>query len=300
MPKDGYHGASAWRSISPSYFKVFQIPLLRGRFLNDGDREGTAPVMLINETMATRFWPNGDPIGERVTIDKGAGPPFTDEFRQIVGIVGDVRDDEPDRSLWPTMYVPVAQVPDGLTAIDVQNLPMMWVVRTKAAPYSLSAAVQRELRAASGGLAVGHLRPMEQVIAELTTRQSFSMLLMTVFSASALVLAAVGVYGLIAYSLRQRTHEIGIRMALGAKGSEVLWMMAGQGIKLALLGVGAGLASALMLARFLSSLLYGVTPTDPLTFAGVIAALLGVSLFASFIPARRATKVDPTVALRYE
>ncbi len=300
LPKNGYHGASAWRSISPNYFKVFRIPLLRGRSFNDRDSAGGAPVMVINETMATRFWPKGDPLGERITIDKGAGAPFTEAPREIVGVVADVRDDELNRALWPTMYIPVSQVSDGLTASDNQNLPTMWVVRTKAAPYSLSASVQRELRTASGGLPVGHVRSMEQVIVESMASNDFNATLMTIFACAALLLAAIGIYGLMAYLVQQRVREIGIRIALGAQRSDVFRLVLGQGLKLALIGICIGLAASFGLTRLMASQLYGLSATDPLTFAGVAIGLAFSALLACYIPARRAMRVDPAVALRHE
>ncbi len=303
VPKDGYHGAAAWRSISPNYFRVFRIPLLRGRSFDDHDSAGAAPVVVINETMATQFWPKGDPLGERIAIDKGAGPPFTEPPRQIIGVVADVRDDELNRALLPTMYIPVSQVSDGLIAIDNQNLPTMWAVRTKVAPGSLSAAIQRELRAASGGLPVGHIRSMDQVILESTARNDFNTTLMTIFAGTALLLAAIGIYGLLAYSVQQRTNEIGIRLALGAESSHIRNMVVFQGLRLALAGVAIGEVAALILTRLLSSfshLLYGVGTSDPATFAAVATLLTVVALAACYIPARRATRIDPMVALRYE
>jgi len=300
VPKDGYHGASAWRSISPNYFKVFRIPLLRGRLFDNRDSGGSPPVALINETLAAQFWPMGDPLGERITIDKGAGPPFAEPPREIIGVVADVRDDEPNRAILPTIYIPVSQVSDGLTALNNQNLPTMWVIRTRVAPDSLSADIQRELRAASGGLPAGDIRSMEQVILESTARNDFNTTLMTIFAGAALILAAIGIYGLMAYTVQQRNQEIGIRMALGAQPGDVLRMVQRDGALLCIAGIAIGISGAFAVTRLLKSLIFGVSPTDPVTFISVAILLAAVAFAACWIPARRASRVDPMVALRHE
>ena len=199
------------------------------------------------------------------------------------------------------LFVPMAQVPDALTALHARA-PMIWFVRTGVEPFSLSAAIQRQLRDASGGVPVARtaIRAMDDVIAESTSRQHFHMMLMTIFAAAALLLAAIGVYGVMAYSVQERTREIGIRVALGAKSTEVRNMMLVQGMSVALVGVGIGLIAALGLARVIASFLFGVTARDPAVFTVVPIVLAGVALVAVWLPARRATRVDPMVALRHE
>jgi ABC-type antimicrobial peptide transport system permease subunit len=197
------------------------------------------------------------------------------------------------------MYVPNAQVPDALNVLNVRLTPLAWVVRTRGEPMALRAAVEEQLRQVSG-LPVAEVRTMEQVISRSTSRQRFNMLLMTVFGGSALLLAAIGVYGLMAYSVQQRTQEIGIRMALGAETGDVQRMVLSQGLRYALIGVVFGSAAAFGLARLLATFLYGVTVRDPVVFTVVPVLLTVVSLLAIWVPALRATRVDPLTALRYE
>jgi putative ABC transport system permease protein len=290
----------AWRSVSANYFSVFRIPILRGRAFTDRDDAGATPVVLINEALAKQYWPKGDPLGERITIGKDVGPQFAEPPRQIIGVVGDVRDNGLNQKPSPIMYIPVSQVTDGMTVLNEQILPIMWVVRTKVAPYSLSTEIQRELRAASGGLPVGHIRSMDQVVAESTARNDFNTTLLTIFASVALLLAAIGIYGLMAYTVQQRTQEIGIRMALGAGPGNVRSMIVLQGMKLALVGVFLGVAAAFALTRLMASMIYGVKTWDPLVFVTVTILLSAVALFATYVPARRAARVSPLVALRYE
>jgi ABC-type antimicrobial peptide transport system permease subunit len=198
------------------------------------------------------------------------------------------------------MYVPIAQVNDAIIALNNRIVPMQWIVRTNLQPFSLSADIQRELREASGGLPVAHIRSMQQVVGESTARNDFYMTLLTIFAGVALVLAAIGVYGLMAYSVQQRTQEIGVRMALGASPQQVRRMVVIQGMQLALVGVVIGVGSALALTRLMASLLYGVKPWDPLMIVLVAALLSAVTFFATYLPATRASRVDPMVALRYE
>ena len=299
--KDGpYHGGGGWLPVSPRYFEVFRIPLVSGRMFADQDSGAADRVVIITQAMAKEYWPKGDALGARITIGKGIGPEFEEPPRQIVGIVGDVHQGALNRPPDQIMYVPIAQVNDAIIKLNNGIGPMIWLVRTKLQPFSLSADIQRELREASGGLPVGHVRSMEQVVGESTARNDFYMTLLTIFAGVALVLAAIGVYGLMAYSVQQRTQEIGVRMALGASPQLVRRMVVRQGMLLALVGVVLGVGSALALTRLMSSLLYGVKPWDP-AMIGLVAVLLsGVTLLATYLPARRASRVDPMVALRYE
>lgn len=198
------------------------------------------------------------------------------------------------------MYVPVAQVNDGVTALNNKITPLTLLVRTKIQPFTLSEDIQREIRAASGGLPVAHIRSMEQVRGESTSRSDFNMTLLAIFAGVGLLLAAIGIYGLTSYSVEQRTQEIGIRMALGAGPHDVRKMVVMQGMWLALIGVFLGVAAALALTRLIANLLYGVKPWDPISIVSVAALLIAIALFATYIPARRASRVDPLVSLRYE
>ncbi len=291
------HGSARRMVVSASYFEVLKIPLIRGRLFVDADRLGAPGVAIINEAMARQFWPKGDPLDSQIFIGKGL--PWLDEpARQIIGVVGDVHDNALGENPQPAVFVPAAQLSDARTA----GIPVTWVIRTRAPSPSLNSAIQNELRQATG-VPVPPLRSMEEVMAQSTARQDFNMLLMSIFGGSALLLAAIGVYGLMAYSVKQRTHEIGIRMALGAQKRDVFRMVIGQGLRLVLAGLAIGVAAALILTRLLSSfshLLYGVRASDPATFVAVSLVLSGVAVLACYIPARRATKVDPMVALRYE
>jgi putative ABC transport system permease protein len=297
---DKYNGNEQWRSVSAHYFSAFKVPLLRGRAFTDHDTGQSARVLIINETMAKKYWPKEDPIGTRMTIGKGLGPDFEEPAREIVGIVGDVREHGLADARQGVMYVPAGQVADGLTQLVNKVVPLSWVVRTSMEPKALTAAIQHEFLAFDGQLPVSKIRTMEEVIAESTARQNFNMLLLTIFAATALLLAAIGIYGLMAYSVEQRTQEIGIRIALGAGSQDMLRLVIVQGLTLAGIGMAIGLAAAFGLTRLLSSLLFGVKATDPIAFGIVVATLAAVAGVATYIPARRATRIDPVIALRYE
>jgi putative ABC transport system permease protein len=301
-PKAGqdFNGDEQWRSVSPHYFSVFKIPLLRGRLLDERDTNNSARVLIINQAMAKKYWPKEDALGQVITIGKGLGPQFNDPPRQIVGIVGDVRETGlADRDVG-VMYIPASQVPEGLTQLANNVLPLSWCIRSAMDPMSLRTAVEHQIQAVNGQMPVAKVRTMDQVIAEGVSRQHFNMLLLSIFAAIALVLAAIGIYGLMSYSVEQQTQELGIRMALGAGKEQVLKLIVGQGMLPVGIGVAVGLGIAFGVTRLLSSLLYGVKPSDPLTFGGVAVVLTVVALFAIYIPARRAMKVDPVVALRNE
>jgi putative ABC transport system permease protein len=301
VPTNGHpSGGGGWRSVSPGYFEAFRIPLLRGRAFTLNDSGSSQPVVVINEAMAKHFWPKGGELGARITIGKGLGPQFAEPPREIVGVVGDVRDGGLNYVPAPTMYVPVAQVTDGMNALGNSLQPLIWLIRTSIAPLSLDHEIQQQLRIASGGLPLGHVQTMKQVVAQSTQQDTFNMILLVSFAALALLLAAVGIYGVLAYSVQQRTQEIGIRMALGAQQREILGLVLGHGAKLTLIGVVIGIAAAFGLTRFLSSQIYGIKATDPVTFIGVAILLTIVALLACYIPARRAMRVDPMVALRHE
>ena len=293
-------GGAGYEIVSHEYFTVFRIPLVRGRMFTIHDDGGAPGVVLISENMARQYWPKGGAIGARITIGKGVGPEFAEPARQIIGVVGNARNGGLNSDPPPIMYIPVAQVPDGVTALNSHITPLQFAIRTKVEPFSLSAAIQKALRDASDGLPVGHIESMDQVDAESTASTNFNMTLLTIFAALALSLAAIGIYGLMAYSVQQRTQEIGIRIALGASPQNVHRMVVRQGMALVFVGVIIGVAAALALSRYMATLIYGVKTWDPATFISVVVVLTAVALLACYIPARRAMRVDPMVALRYE
>jgi putative ABC transport system permease protein len=272
--------------VTPGYFRTLGIPLRRGRDFASTDTADTAPVVLVSEAAVRRFWPDEDPIGKRIRL----GSP-EDGWRTIVGVVGDVRHGGPAEEPRPEVYVPVRQ----------SAFPFMqFVVRTRQEPMALAPAVRAAVAELDAELPLSDVRTLEAVVASATARPRFLSTLVGVFAALALLLAGVGLYGVIAYMARQRTRELGIRMALGAQPEDVLWLVLGSGMRLAVLGVGLGLLAAWAASRVMGSLLYGVSATDPLTFGGLALLVLGVTLVATWLPARRATRVDPLVALRNE
>jgi putative ABC transport system permease protein len=301
-PAEGrqFHGGGQWMTTSPGYFDVFKIPVKRGRAFNERDTSASQGVVIINEAMAKQFWKDADPLNDRLVIGRGVMREFaTETERQIIGVVGDTRDGGLNNDPQPAMYIPQAQVPDAVNALNVRITPIAWVVRTQGDPHLLSAPVQEQLRQATG-LPVTNVRSMDEVVSRSVSRQRFNMWLMTVFGICALLLAAIGIYGLMAYSVEQRTQEIGIRLALGASAPRVKNMVVIEGMRLAVIGILIGLAAAFAMARLIQAMLFGVTTRDPLVFAGVPLLLTVVALLAVWLPARRASRVDPMVALRYE
>ena len=293
-------GGAGWTMVSAGYFETFQIPVLRGRTFREQD-DGGPPVVIINQALAKQFWPKSDPLNDRIIIGRGVGPAFNDERpRQIIGVVGDVRDGGLNREPGPNMYVLPGQITDGENASVSQIVPWAWVVRTRVPPLSLSSPIRNELREASGGLPVAHIRTMEETISRSTASENFNMLVLTIFGCAALLLAAIGIAGLMAYSVAQRTQEIGIRLALGAEPRSIRNLIVFQGLRLVALGVVIGLAAAFGLTRLMASLLFGVKAVDPMVFSAVPIVLLGVALLSVWLPAMRASRVDPIQALRYE
>jgi putative ABC transport system permease protein len=296
-----FHGGGGWMTVSPGYFEVFKIPVKRGRTFNERDTGTSTPVVIINEAMATQFWPQGDPLNDRLSIGKGIMPAFAAELdRQVIGVVANIKSNGLDSAEpQPQMFIPQAQVPDAANALNVSLTPLSWIVRTQVPPQSLSSAIQESLRQ-STGLPVSDVQSMSEIASRSVSRQRFNMWVMTVFGGCALLLAAIGIYGLMAYSVEQRTQEIGIRLALGAQASQVRRMIVSQGMVLAVVGMVIGLAGAFYLAKFIASFLFGVTAKDPMVFAAVPIILMAVAFLSVWFPARRASKVDPLIALRYE
>jgi predicted permease len=301
--KDAREGdaEAQYRWVSADYFRAMHIPLLRGRGFTEADNEHAPGVVIINQTLARRVWPQEDPLGKQMTIGKTMGPEWSDTApREVVGIVGDIKDTGLDEMAPVELYVPYAQVPSHVVALSVQMGPTSWVVRTEMDPSAIRQEIQKAVSAVDNNQAITNVRTMNQILATSVASHQFNMSILTLFAVLALVLAAVGTYGVISYGVSERLHEIGLRLALGAQRGDVFRLVVGQGMSFALLGVGIGLAGAFAFTRLLTNLLYGVTTTDPFTFAGVALLLAMVALLACYLPARRAMGVDPMVALRYE
>jgi len=298
LDKGPFHGGGEWKTVSPGFFEAFGMHMLRGRTFNDRDTAASTPVVVITETMAKKFWPKGDPLSDRILIGKGVMPQLeTEQPRQIIGIVADVRDGALNQDPGPGMYLPNAQVPDAIQALNVKLTPLAWVIKTKVNPMTVRAAAEEQLRQVSG-LPVSDVRTMDETVSRSTSRERFHMLLMSVFGGVSLLLAAIGIYGLMAYSVEQRTQEIGIRMALGAEASSVRGMVMKQAILFSIAGIVVGLAAAAALAKQLQNFVFGVTVWDPLVFVTIPVVLAVVAVLAAWWPAQRATQVDPATALR--
>jgi predicted permease len=293
-------GGAGYFPVSWSYFDVFRVPVLRGRTFTEQDNGSAPGVVIINQAMARQFWPKGDPLKDRLEIGPGMGPVFTEPPRQVIGVVGDTRDGALNQAPGPTMYIPVAQMPDKVTGLNSRIAPLWWIVRTRMEPHTLAAAVSNGIREATGGLPVAHIRSMDEIVVQTTSRERFNMLLLTSFGASALLMAAIGIYGLMAYSVQQRTQELGVRVALGAQASNIRNMVIRQGMLLAGIGLIIGIGGAFWLTKFLTGFLFGVKKWDPMAFVLTPIFLLAVALLAVWVPARKATRVDPISALRFE
>lgn len=275
------------RSVDASYFRVMGISLLAGREFTEADNSTAKRVMLINRTMARQYWPNENPIGRRVTM-KDWGPPLTGE---IVGVVGDVKTNGLDEAVGPMIYWPYSQFQELFNTI---------VVRGDGELSQLVPAIKAAIWAVSKNQPISTIETMGQVLSESLARRRLYMTLLCVFASAALLLAGVGIYGMVSYSVSRRLREMGIRMALGAKRKDVLWLVLVQGARVAFLGIAVGIAGALGLTRLMASLLFGMTATDPTTYLAAATVLTLVALFASYVPARRATRVDPMAALRHQ
>ncbi|HJT28270.1 MAG TPA: ABC transporter permease [Pyrinomonadaceae bacterium] len=288
-PPPGQELIVVTRIVSPGYFDTMSIPLLQGRQLSEQDAKTTPRVVVISETMGRRYWPGEDAVGKRISLGRIRKP---EDWFQVVGVVKDVRQFELTAEPRPQMYLTYRQA--GF--FDARDL----VVKTDVDPASMAATVRNAVWEIDKDQPVSNIQTMEEILAGSIARQRFSMLLLAIFAAVALVLAGVGIYGVMSYSVAQRTHEIGIRMALGAQTGAVLKLAVGYGMKLVLAGLVIGLIAAFALTRVMSTLLFGVTATDPATFTLISLLLIAVAVIASYIPARRATRVNPIIALRYE
>ena len=284
-PESGKEMIIFKRSVSPGYFGALGTPLIKGREFSDRDEENAPGVVVINQNLARTYLPNEDPIGKRISFDD------KQTWKSIVGVITDVKQQGLDSVAKPEVYFPYMQVPAS---------SMSLVVRTTSNPLNSVAAVKGQIQTIDRDLPIDDAKTMQQLLAESVSGRRFNMLLLTVFASVALILALVGIYGVMSYTVTQRTHEIGVRVAIGAQPRDVFRMVMGQGMLLAIIGVACGLVGAVALTRLMTSMLFGVEPNDPATFVTIALLLIGVAVIACYIPGRRATKVDPLVALRYE
>jgi predicted permease len=277
---------NAW--VSNDYFRALGIQLRSGRGFKDDDREDTQPVVVVNETMQRRYWPDGEAVGKRI---KWGG--WGDLWLTIVGVVTDVKVSTLEAETRAAIYMPIFQMPRARSNV-------IYVVRSSSDAAGVIAMIRREIRAVDSELPVYDIRTMNQVVADSVSERRFTMLLLVSFAVAALLLAAIGLYGVMSYAVTERTREIGIRMALGAERHDVLMLVVGRGMALAILGVALGLGAALALTRVMKTLLFEIGATDPLTFIGGAVLMTGTAFLACWIPARRATRMDPMIVLRYE
>lgn len=276
---------SDYTIVTPGYFKALQIPLLKGRGFTDQDNKAATGVIVINEALARRYWPNEEPVGKRLTVGFEKAP------REIIGVIGNVKQRALSAETRPEMYLPLLQRPSGVMTI---------VVRANGDPLSLAAIARSQAHSLDPSLPVTNMKTMDEIFSASVEQQRFSTLLVGLFGGLAVVLAAIGIYGVMGYMVTQRKHEIAVRIALGAKTNQVLKLVLKDGLMLASVGLGIGLVAAFALTRLMRSLLFEVKPTDVQTFAGVSIGLIAIALLACLVPARRAARVDPLVALRYE
>jgi putative ABC transport system permease protein len=279
------------RVVSPRFFEALRIPLKRGRLLTDQDRQGAPRVAVIDEQFVKKYFQNTDPIGKRMTFGGGQTRAPDSTWMTIVGVVGHAAHEGLDADPRIQYYLPVSQAGGRFMSVAVS---------TKGDPHSAIAGVRNAVRSVDAGIPIANIKTMEELVDNSVGQRKLSMILLGVFSGIALLLASIGIYGVMSYSVAQRSRELGIRMALGAERGRVLRLVVGQGMGLAVLGVMIGLVAAFALTRFLASQLYQVGATDPMTFGTVAGLLVGVALLASLLPAMRATRVDPVVALRDE
>jgi putative ABC transport system permease protein len=277
-----------WQSVTPDFFRTLHIPLLKGRLLTAQDGPNAELTLVVSQSLANRIWPNQDPIGKRIMFGRAGS---NEPWKTVVGVVGDIHSSPFDRTPSPTAYLSFAQLPIASSCV---------VVRGSGDPVGLATAVRAAVRSVDADQPPYDMRTLAQLISDDVSGVEASARMMFIFGVVALVLAASGIYALMSYSVTQRTHEIGVRMALGAKRRDVLRLVIGYAIKLTVIGLAIGVPAALALTRALSSLLFGVLRLDLPVFALFTLMLALVAALAAYIPARRATRVDPMVALRYE
>jgi putative ABC transport system permease protein len=290
----------AYRPVSPDYFSVLDIPIVRGRFFNGSDTNKSFPVAIINAALARDFFPDRDPIGQRLQLGAGLGAEYSDAPRTIVGVVGDVRETALSTPASITVFIPRSQIPDALTTAMNRVLPMSWAIKTKIPPAQLTTAIRQAILAVDADQPIAELSTMEQVMAEAVDRQRFILVLMTVFAALATVVAAVGIYGVVNFQMHQRERELGIRLALGALPLSLARMVTLQGLRPIVAGILAGTFASLALAKVIRALLFDTSPTDPVSLAASAVALAALAGVSCYWPARRALFMDPVRILREE
>jgi predicted permease len=288
------------RAVSAHYFSALQIPVVAGRPFTEQDTQQARRVIIVNEAFAEKYFPHQTAVGQQLLIGRVMGPAFADVPREIVGVVGDTHDAGLAAPPDPTYFEPLTQLPDAVTALGNQLVPMNWVIRTAGDPLAMAPVIRREALAASGTVPMAEPRLLDQVVGSSIARQRFSMTLLAIFAGLAVLLCAIGLYGVVSYSATQRTRELGIRAALGAGQVDLLKLVIGQGMWMVVIGLTIGLIAASGLTRFLQGMLFGVEAFDPLTMASVTILLGVVALVACWLPARRAAKVDSAIALRDE
>jgi putative ABC transport system permease protein len=297
MPPD-LDNDTQWRAVSPEYFDAMKIPLHRGRLLAETDDDSSKPVVLINETLAQRFWPNKSPLGEHIVLGKILGPMFADTPREIVGVVADTRDLGLDQPAPALTYIPVYQVSDTMTTLFNSGIPTSWVIRSSEDSARLQELVRSEVRSVDPNQPIAAVQPLSAILGDSTSKRRFSTLLLSIFSAVALLLTIVGIYGVTSTSVKQRRQEFGIRIALGATKQDVLRGVIWEGVRLAVLGVCVGIIMAFAFTKLLATLLFGVRAVDVPSFGLVLAVLVIVAIAGSLLPALEATRLDPAESLR--
>jgi putative ABC transport system permease protein len=301
-PRPGESPSAVYRMVTPGYFDAMRLPLVRGRDISDADTVTVPGVVIVNERAASEYWPGEDPIGKRISFDDDKVNPPT--WVTVVGIAKDAKQGDWTAAPYPEVYLAAFQNHDflGDSGSDVAGHVsyVTLVARTAGDPSAVAPAMKEAAWSFDRNLAISQVVTMDGVVTEANAQPRFEMLLLTIFAAVALVLSAVGIYGVISYSASRRTHEIGVRMSLGATRWDVLFLVVRQGMWLALVGSVTGIAGALLLSRLMAKLLFGVKPTDPGTFLAVATGLAFVAMLACYIPARRAMRTDPMAALRYE
>jgi putative ABC transport system permease protein len=297
LARPGEAPVATYRVVFPGYFRTMQIPILQGRDVGEADDLRAPGVVVINDFIAHRYWPGENPIGKRITFDNPAKSP---SWLTVVGIVKNTARGDWTSPPQEEVFLPYLQNRPYLETPSPPFAYLTVVTRASGNPATLARAIRAAVHSLDKNVPISEVQTMEQVIAEATGRPRFYLMLLGAFAAMALLLAGVGIYGVMSYSVSRQTYEIGIRMALGAQGLDVLKLVVFRGMVPALAGVAAGVAGALALSRLMLSLLYGTRPTDPLTFVTAVLVLSGVAVVATYVPAKRATSFDPSVALRYE
>jgi predicted permease len=290
----------AYRPVSTGYFHVLGIPLVRGRGFLDSDSPKSQPVAIISASLARQAFPDRDPIGQKLQLGAGLGAEYADAPRVIVGVAGDVRETRLDMPPGITVYVPRSQIPDALTPLMNRVLPVSWAVRTRVPPAQLAAAIRQAILSVDAQQPAADMRTMEQALSISVGRQRFTLLLMTIFATLATLMAAVGIYGVVSYQMRQRDRELGIRLALGAEPRSVVRMVVLQELRPIAGGIAAGTVAALALAKVIRSILFETSPNDPVSLLFSAIALGFLTCACCFLPARRAASIDPMKALRAE